>query len=404
MSFSEKLKFRNRNGDTLVARLEFPEMHKPKAFVVFAHCFTCGKNLAVTRSISRSLNKEGFAVCRFDFTGLGESGGEFADSNFSSNVTDLLDTYDYIAQKYEAPKLLIGHSLGGAAVLKAAMELPEVQAIATIGAPSEPEHVEGILQSKLEEIENSGIAEVKIGPSTFKIKKQFLEDIRSENLLDKLKDLRKALLILHSPQDEIVSIDHAAKLYTHAWHPKSFVSLDGADHLLSRSNDAEYAANVISSWASRYLEYDKPEHIEAKSGVYASLAGKNGYTTEMHVGAHGFLADEPEDMGGKDLGPTPYELVSSGLAACTAMTLQMYARRKEWSLDNVHVEVKHSKTHAKDSQGCEDKKSKIDVFERIIRLEGELDEKQQSRLIEIANKCPVHKTLEGQIEIETRLL
>lgn len=397
-----RVSFKNDEGLSLHGRLELPAMESPKAYVLFAHCFTCGKNLNAARSISRSLNKEGFAVLRFDFTGLGESEGEFAETNFSSNVADLLSAANYLALEYEAPKLLIGHSLGGAAVLRAAFELDSVQAITTIGSPSQPKHVKHLLGVQEERIKEHGQAKVQIGPQQFTIKQQFLEDISRVKVLEHLKDLRKAILIMHSPQDDIVGIENAAEIYNSAWHPKSFISLDGADHLLSKAEDAEYAAGVISSWASRYLNYKAAEHDEVSDGVRANLHESQGFTTEIQAGGYGFLADEPKDIGGAERGPSPYQLVSSGLAACTAMTLQMYAKRKKWPLEEVNVQVDYEKRHGDDCIDCDKTSAKLDHFSRKILIEGDLDQKQIDRLMEIANRCPVHKTLESTSRIETK--
>lgn len=399
---SIKIQFPNDDGEMLAARLELPVNQHPHSYALFAHCFTCSKNLSAVRHISTALHQSGVAVLRFDFTGLGESEGDFVDTNFSSNVEDLLAAAKYLADNYEAPSLLIGHSLGGAAVLCAATELPEVKAVATIGAPFDPEHVSHLLGDSIDEIEEHGVALVNIGGRPFKVKKQFLEDIRSNKISEKIKNLKKALLIMHSPQDRTVNIDNAARLYTTAMHPKSFISLDGADHLLGDKMDAQYVGNTIASWVKRYLALPAQEKLRSDKTVAARL-GDKGFTTEIMVRHHSITADEPVSIGGNDFGPSPYELLTSGLGACTAMTLQMYARRKKWDLKEVKVHLAHFKDYASDMADTENSKSKIDHFELKLELEGELDEKQRARLLDIANKCPVHRTLHQEVAINVEL-
>lgn len=399
---SIKIQFPNEEGEMLAARLELPVNQHPHSYALFAHCFTCSKNLSAVRNISTALHQSGVAVLRFDFTGLGESEGDFVDTNFSSNVEDLVAAASYLADNYEAPSLLIGHSLGGAAVLCAATELPEVKAVATIGAPFDPEHVSHLLGDSIEEIEENGVAVVNIGGRPFTVKKQFLEDIRSNKISEKIKNLKKALLIMHSPQDRTVNIDNAARLYTTARHPKSFISLDGADHLLGDKMDAQYVGDTIASWVKRYLALPAQEKLRGDKTVAARL-GDKGFTTEIMVRHHSITADEPVSIGGNDFGPSPYELLTSGLGACTAMTLQMYARRKKWDLKEVKVHLAHFKDYASDMADTENSKSKIDHFELKLELEGELDEKQRARLLEIANKCPVHRTLHQEVAIRVEL-
>ncbi|TBW28948.1 bifunctional alpha/beta hydrolase/OsmC family protein [Gramella sp. KN1008] len=396
------VKFKNSESQTLKGVLEIPTMAKPRNFAIFAHCFTCNKNFHAPTHISRSLASHGYGVLRFDFTGLGESEGDFADTNFSGNVEDLIAAADFLKAEYIAPNLIIGHSLGGAAALFAAKQIPSIKCIASINSPSSLSHVQKHFESSLEEIEKEGVAKVNIGGRSFRIKKHFVDDLRKNEDETALKDIRKSILILHSPQDNIVSIDHAEELYKAARHPKSFVSLDGADHLLSNEKDSQYTANVIASWASRYIEETIVPELETDHEVMANL-GAEGYTTQMIAGKHNFVADEPESMGGNDLGPNPYELVSSGLAACTSMTIQMYARRKKWKVENVETHVSYSKKHSKDCENCEKDSSRIDHFEREISLKGPLEESQVDRLMEIANKCPVHRTLSSKSQISTRL-
>ena len=399
---SQKVKFKNHNGYELSARLEFPPDSHPYAFAIFAHVFTGNKNLTATRHISRSLTQHGIGVLRFDFTGLGESEGDFADTNFTSNVEDLLAAAEFLEKFYEAPKILIGHSLGGAAVVFAAAQIESIKAVATIGAPSEPEHVTHLLDDKIEDIEEKGVANVSIGGRSFTIKKQFLDDLRSKNMFDILKRMHKAILVLHSPQDTVVEIENAAKIYHAAHHPKSFVSLDGADHMLSNKVDAAYVGNLVSSWMTRYVSPPKQEKLTTDAQVAVRL-GDVGYTTEIQAGAHGLLADESEEVGGDDFGPSPYQYLSAALGACTAMTLQMYARRKKWDLKEVEVHINHGKKYVDDCMACETKEMKIDHFEREIELEGDLTDEQINRLLEIADRCPVHRTLNKEIRIITTL-
>ena len=392
--------FKNSESKILKGVLELPTNKKPQNFALFAHCFTCNKNFHAPSNISKCLASKGYGVLRFDFTGLGDSEGEFEDTNFSGNVQDLIDAAEFLKREYNAPSLMVGHSLGGAATLFAAKKIDSIKCIVTINAPSNLSHVQKHFESSSEEILNDGFANVKIGGRSFKIKKQFIDDLEENQDASALKDIRKSLLIMHSPQDEIVSINHAEELYKSAHHPKGFISLDGSDHMLSEKSDSEYAGNVIAAWATKYIKEPETELLDTDHEVMANL-GEEGFTTQLIAGKHHFIADEPEDFGGSDLGPTPYELVSSGLAACTSMTIQMYARRKKWKVDNVETHVSYSKKHASDCENCEDEKSKIDSFEREIVIKGDLDEKQINRLLQIANKCPVHKTLSTEGEITT---
>lgn len=401
----QKVTFQNKKGQTLVGRLELPVDQHPHNYALFAHCFTCNKNLLAVRNIGKALTSNGFGVLRFDFTGLGESDGDFSDTNFSGNVADLVAASDFLAQQYQAPSLLIGHSLGGAAVIFAAAEISSVKAIATIGAPSNPTHVRHLLKSNLEEIKSNGKAVVNLSGRDFTIKKQFLDDLNTKSLPETVKKLRKPLLLLHSPQDDTVGIKNAEEIYVAAYHPKSFVSLDGADHLLSNKADSLYVGKVISGWAQRYLDIEiEIAQPKTKHDVVASLDADDGFTTQMKVGSHYMAADEPIDVGGSDFGPSPYELVSAGLSACTAMTIQMYIRRKGWKLENVEVHTSYGKEHAVDCENCESEGSKIDTFQREIRLQGDLDEKQKARIMEIADKCPVHRTLHSETQIITKLV
>ncbi len=399
---SQKIQFKNSAGYQLSARLDLPANQQPHSYALFAHCFTCSKDLKAVRSISRALNQYGFAVLRFDFTGLGNSEGDFTDSNFSSNVSDLIAAAQYLKTHYQAPKLLVGHSLGGAAVIYAAAALNEVKAVATIAAPASPEHVQHLLSDSLDKIKEKGVAQVRIGGRSFNIKRQFLEDLEEQNMAKCLRQLKKPLLILHSPQDQTVGIENAAKIYEAAFHPKSFVSLDGADHLLTNSLDAQYVGQMIANWSDRYIDTPEKEQLHTQQQVVVRIA-KEKYTTEIMARQHQLLADEPKDVDGNDYGPTPYELLLSSLGACTAMTLRMYADRKGWPLEEVLVHLSHDKRHCEDCQDPENSKTKIDYIERHLEIIGDLDDQQRQRLLQIANKCPVHKTLHNTIKVHTIL-
>lgn len=399
---SEKIILKNAKGLSLSARLELPVDKKPYAYALFAHCFTCTKNLTAVKNISQALSSHGIAVLRFDFTGLGESEGEFEDTNFSSNIQDLVDIAEYMNANLAPPNLMIGHSLGGAAAIYAANAIDSIEAVVTIGAPSSPQHIQHLLDEKIETIQKEGTAQVNIGGRPFAIKKQFLEDIASKNMDDMLSSMRKPILIFHSPQDQVVDISNAKEIYSNAHHPKSFSSLDGADHLLSDKRDSLYVGNVIAQWAGRYISQPKPTELRTREQVAVRI-GKEGYTTDILAGQHSLTADEPEDVGGNDFGPSPYELLLSSLGACTAMTLRMYADRKKWVLEEVSVHLSHKKDYQDDANNLDEKRNTIDQISRTIELIGDLSSEQKERLIEIADKCPVHKTLHGPIVVKTFL-
>lgn len=398
---SHKLTFSGARGDILTARFDLPGGGKPRAYALFAHCFTCSKDLKAARGISRTLASAGLGVLRFDFTGLGESEGDFADTNFSSNVDDLVAAAGYLAREHQPPTLLVGHSLGGAAVLMAAARLTEVKAVATIGAPAEPSHVVHLLQDSLEEIEAAGEACVLLAGREFTVKKQFLDDLEQTRMQRVIVSLRRPLLILHSPIDDTVGVANARDIFSTARHPKSFVSLDNADHLLSRPEDAEFAGSVIAGWVGRYLP---PSAGGSRKGdgrddrVVARTA--DTLCTEVRAGGFDLVADEPVEIGGLGSGPTPYDYLATALSACTSMTLRLYADRKGWPLEAVEVEVSHSKIHLKE---CRDRPVRRDRFERTVTLKGDLDDGQRNRLLMIADRCPVHHTLVGAADIETRL-
>jgi uncharacterized OsmC-like protein/fermentation-respiration switch protein FrsA (DUF1100 family) len=391
----------------LAARLDLPH-GEPRAFALFAHCFTCTHNVFAATRISGGLAAHGIAVLRFDFTGLGASEGEFANTNFSSNVGDLLAAAAWLRSELEAPELLIGHSLGGAAVLAAAKGIPEARAVCTIAAPAEPSHVIRHFQPALADIEAHGEAEVLLVGRPFRIKKQFLDDIEGHKLAADIADLGRPLLVFHSPLDQTVGIDNAGRIFGAAKHPKSFVSLDRADHLLSRREDAAYVADVIAAWGERYLTPAEAAAAQfeaaAKDAVVVSEAGTGKFAQVVSVrGRHILAADEPEEFGGNDTGPNPYEHLTAGLGACTSMTIRIYADRKGLPLKGVKVLLRHDKVHAEDCVDCETKDGMLDRIDREIELIGPLDENAKMKLLEIAEKCPVHRTLHSEVWIETKL-
>lgn len=392
--------FTNRDGVTLSGDLELPPGGEYRATALFAHCFTCGSDIRAAREVSRELAKAGIAVLRFDFTGLGESEGDFADTTFSSNLDDLEDAAGFLADTAAAPQLLVGHSLGGAAVLAVAERLDSVRAIATVAAPSSPDNVLKHFDEKLEEIAEIGSAEVELAGRSFRIRRDFVEDAREHDLPERVGNLRRPILVLHSPLDRVVSVDHAQRIFTAAHHPKSFVSLDKADHLLSRAEDAHYAAGVIAAWAGRFLEIDSTEEVD---GVLVGGRTADNFVCRIQAGKHPLIADEPRSNGGRDLGPDPYAFLASALGSCTVMTLNMYARHKKLAVEHVSCRVTHDRIHADDCQECETRSGKVDVFRREIRIEGEIDQEQRERMLEIAERCPVHRTLESEIVIESVL-
>ena len=399
---TERLEFANAKGDRLAALIDLP-LGKASAFALFAHCFTCGKDNLTAKHISERLAMCGIGVLRFDFTGLGTSEGSFADTHFSSNVDDLVSASDHLQKTYGAPAILIGHSLGGAAVLAAARRIPHARAVVSIAAPSQPAHVIGLLKEHVDKIREQGEVEVQLAGRPFRIKREFLDDVAGQRINDCLANLRKALLVFHSPTDNIVGIDNASHIFLAAKHPKSFVSLADADHFLSKKRDAVYVADVIAAWAERYLE-QTVERSDAQietGGVLVRETGNGKFQQEILTGPHRFLADEPLKVGGLDSGPGPYDLLLASLGACTSMTLRLYAENKKLPLQRVSVRLMHNKIHVEDCLSCETKEGIIDRIDRNIRLEGKLSADERKRLMEIADKCPVHRTLKSEIEIRT---
>lgn len=394
---SEKVSFKNQQGENISAIIDWPLIKSPKATALFAHCFTCNKNLTAVKNISRGLTESGIAVLRFDFTGLGESEGDFEDTNFDTNIDDLQLAAEYLAKRIDSPKLLIGHSLGGTAFLHAAHKIESAKGVVTIGSPFHPSHATHLFENKLAEIKEKGKAEVHIGGRPFTINQDLLDTLEKDNSDLLIKNLDKALLILHSPQDEIVEVANAEKIYKAAHHPKSFISMDGADHLLSNKKDSKYVGDIIGSWIKRYVVIEDKTQLSSNHQAAAQTT-HDSLTTEVLADGHYLLADEPTNEGGDNLGPNPYGLLSAALATCTSLTLQMYAQRKKWDLKVVTVHVSHSKEN-KDGMN-----KKIDHFSREIELVGDLTEDQKERLLEISNKCPVHNTLHTENIVKTKIL
>lgn len=403
---SQKLKIKNRKGLLLNAQLELPANQKPNYYAIFAHCFTCSSSLSAVRNISRALTKDGFAVLRFDFTGLGRSEGEFADSHFSANVEDLLDVHQFMSTHYKAPSLLVGHSLGGAAVLVAASKLEAIKAIATVGAPSSVSHVKHHFSHGIDAVKEKGEVEINIGGRPFKINQEFVEAFDDIDLPAVVKKLKKPLLVMHSPFDKIVGIENAKTLYDSAFHPKSFVSLDEADHLLVEEKDSVYVGDVIGTWAKRYFPKVENKMLNTQGEQLVGHLNiiEDNFTTTIQTKNHAFTADEPTDIGGNDFGPSPYEYLNAALAACTVMTLKMYAERKKWDLEEVFVYISHSRKHSEDLKVKVDKPKYLDHISKKLKFVGNLDQEQKKRLKEIASRCPVHKTIASEVVFETNII
>ena len=378
----------------LAAALEMPE-GPVRAYALFAHCFSCSKDIKAARTVTRALSEQGIAVLRFDFTGLGFSQGDFANTNFSSNVADLLKAAEFLERDYQAPEILIGHSLGGAAVLVAAGSLPSVKGVAVIGAPADAAHVAAQFGDKKKEIEEKGVAEVNLAGRPFTIKRQFIEDLQAQKVTDTVAALKKPLLILHAPLDETVSVENATKIFIAAKHPKSYVSLDTADHLLSKTQDARYAADVIAAWAGRFLGAQKISKAAApvvKAAASARLIEGEAFATAVSIDGYPFVIDTSAAEGGRDLGPNPTRTLEASIAACSAITMRMYANRKKWDLKSAEVIVRRDE--GEDAHSAR-------AMVKTIRLEGDLDAEQRARLVEIAGKCPVHRMLSEPVAIRS---
>lgn len=401
----KKVTFKNKNGFEMSGRMDLPADKEPLAYALFAHCFTCTKNLKAIAHICRALTDRGLAVLRFDFTGLGDSQGDFSETNFSSNIEDLVVAANFMKEEFEPPNILIGHSLGGAAVLHAGSRIESAKAVVTIGAPSDPAHLKKSLKDSRLKIEKEGQAKIAIGGKSFTVKKQFLEDLEKVQMQKAIRNLKKPLLILHSPLDEIVDSENAAIIFKTAFHPKSFISLDKADHLLTNEEDAIYAGSVIAAWAEKYLDIIEKRKWIKDPGDNRVLAriGQSLYRTDIIANGHHLVADEPRAVGGRNLGPTPYDLLVSGLGACTCMTLRMYADRKKWPVESISIKLNHQKIHANECQGCEMESGKLDRIDLEIDIKGDISKEQKKRMLEIAEKCPVHRTLHSEMITETVL-
>lgn len=400
---TEKFQFEGEGGHQLAAALDLPD-GAPSAYALFAHCFTCGKDVLAAKRIATALAAKGIATLRFDFTGLGSSEGDFANSTFSSNVADLVRAANHLRGTRQAPAILIGHSLGGAAILAAAGQIAEAKAVVTIAAPSDPAHVTGLFRDHVDNIREQGLAQVSLAGRPFTIKRAFLDDVAENPLMEKIAHLHKALLIMHSPTDDTVGIDNATRIFVTARHPKSFVSLSGADHLLSNRRDSAYVADMIAAWATRYVDLAEPaaEAVDQPRQVVVRETRNSKFQNTVSIGPHYLLADEPHSAGGDDTGPGPYDFLLAGLGACKSMTMRLYAERKSFPLERATVTLNHSKIHAKDCAECETKEGLLDQIDVSIGLEGPLDADQRKRILEIADKCPVHRTLTSEIRIMTR--
>ena len=396
----QTINFTNRKDIGLSGALHLPDTKEVQAYALYAHCFTCTKSIKAAITIANTLAQHGIATMRFDFTGLGGSKGAFADSNFSTDINDVIDAANYLASEHQAPQLLVGHSLGGTAILAAAEHIESAKAVVSIGSPADPSHILHLLEEHLTVLEQEGEADITLAGRPFKFKQEFVDDLKHHEI--DYRGLGKALMVMHSPTDETVSVDEASKIFLRAMHPKSFISLDNADHLLSRTADAQYAADVLSSWAMRYLEPQTNEKAPVH-GVLVSANTEQGFLCKIDASGHQLVADEPIRVGGTNLGPSPYDYLAVALGSCTAMTLNMYARHKKFDLDKVSVDVTHSRAHAEDCVDCEKSDGQVDLLKRDIFLEGNLTDQQRKRMLEIADRCPVHKTLENEIKIISEL-
>lgn len=401
------LHIKNKSGEALSAHLFTPINGKVSTIAIFAHCFTCSSSLGIVRNISAALTDKGISVLNFDFTGLGHSEGDFSETSFSNNISDIDDVNDFLIKNYVAPSIIIGHSLGGAAAIIAANRLSNIQAVVSIAAPSYVTHVTKHFGNLNEVIEKKGKAILSIGGRPFTIKKQFLDDLETHNLENEIKELRKPVLILHSPQDKIVSIENAASLYHKAIHPKSFVSLNGADHLITDKKDAFYVADVIASWVARYVEIKKEETQKKDTmgeQVLVFHDRNDAYLNHIYTSSHHIIGDEPVSFGGNDMGLSPYELLVAAVGSCTVLTLKLYAQRKGWDLKEVYVYLTYAKKHAEELRESVEEMGQIEFIGKKVKLIGNLTEDETIKLKEIASKCPVHKTVAGKVFFETELL
>lgn len=400
MTTRRNISFKNSAGHQLAAVIEQPVI-PVKCYALFAHCFSCGKDILIASRIARSLVARGVAVLRFDFTGIGDSEGEFESSNFTSNIDDIISATNHLREHYSAPQILIGHSLGGTAMLNAAEQVSEAKAVVSIAAPFTADHILSHFQDKVEELEQKEKVDIELAGKILTINREFVSDLKAHSNEDRISQLRKALLILHSPFDEIVPIEEATKIFVNAKHPKSFVSLDKADHLITDKEDAEYVANTIVAWASRYIEEDSSTSQVIDKGEVLIGEGNKKFLREVASDDHTWFSDEPLAVGGDNLGPDPYEQLLSSLGTCTSMTLRMYANHKGWPVEDIQVKLKHSRQHDQDCEQPDEKSCKIELIQKFITIKGDLDEQQINRLVEVADRCPVHKTLLGKIKLES---
>ncbi|MCB0447714.1 MAG: alpha/beta fold hydrolase [Gelidibacter sp.] len=403
---TNRLEIYNRKGYKLSAYLELPANQKPNYFAIFAHCFSCNSTIGATKNVTRALTNHGFGVLRFDFTGLGRSEGKFAESYFSANVEDLIDVNHFLIENHQAPCLLLGHSLGGAAAIVAASKLDNIKAVATIAAPATVTHVTHHFSHAQEAIKMMGETEIEIEGRKFVVNKKFIEDFDKTDLPEITRQLRKPILIMHAPFDKVVGIANAHQLYHNAIHPKSFVSLHDADHLLSLAKHSEYAGEVIGSWVKLYFPKQDNAMLSTEGEqIVAHLNLKeNNFTTYLQTKKHNFIADEPGSIGGDDFGPSPYEYLTASIAACTTMTIKLYAESKGWDLQEVYVYITHSKKHSDELGLGVEQPGRIDFMQKKLKFVGDLDEIQKEKLKEIASRCPVHKTVASEVAFETEII
>lgn len=403
-TITDRVSFKARDGKSIAGRLDRP-LGPIRCFALYAHCFTCTKDILSATRICRFLAENGIATLRFDFRGLGDSEGDFSQTTFTDNVEDILSAYDFMQREYKIPEILIGHSLGGTTALVAASKLKEIKAVVTINSPCHPIHVKRHFVDVEDEILWSGAGDVMIQGRPFKLQREFFDDLEKQDMKEVFKNLDAALLVLHSPNDETVNVKNANYIFSMARHPKSFIALDGVDHLITKEPDARYVAQVIHAWASRYaLLYNDKKMPNIEGQVMVLESGEGKFREEIYMGVHKMIADEPPSVeGGQGSGPSPYDILLASLGACTAMTMRMYADYKKLPAYHARVNLTHRKIHGEDCADCEHKEGRIDIIDREIVLEGDLSAAQRQSLLEIAEKCPIHRTLLGEVKIKSYL-